>query len=165
MTKRQCGGRCRYSRTSIDVPDAKLVSFGSLNPNGRPRLSHDSARASATLTKRNRCLSTTNNISTQPFADLAAIEATVPAVTANRELGQVTFTMRSESIGGLTAKSETDDDRAVIRSVVPKPSRGQSKRSPRAATGGGHGAAGICPSTPECSSEPMGIRSKGVAEM
>lgn len=48
-----------------------------------------------------------NTATTQPKVDLAAVEATVAAVTAQRELGQVTFTMHSESAGGLTAKTQT----------------------------------------------------------
>lgn len=48
-----------------------------------------------------------NTLSTEAFADLEAIEATVAAVTEKRELGKVTFSMLSESAGGLTAKSVT----------------------------------------------------------
>lgn len=44
---------------------------------------------------------------TGPSVDRAGVEATVAAVTAQRELGQVTFTMRSQSAGGLTAKTQT----------------------------------------------------------
>lgn len=57
---------------------------------------------------------------TKPFADLAAIEATVEAVTAQRELGRVTFTMNSESAGGLTAKTETGP---LLQAGVPDDSR------------------------------------------
>ncbi|POH71754.1 OsmC family protein [Arthrobacter glacialis] len=45
--------------------------------------------------------------STKPFADFAAIESTVAAVSEQRELGKVSFTMLSESAGGLTAKTIT----------------------------------------------------------
>ncbi|MGW0819103.1 OsmC family protein [Streptomyces viridiviolaceus] len=43
----------------------------------------------------------------KPYVDIAAIEETVAAVTAQRELGKVTFTMHSQSTGGVTAKTET----------------------------------------------------------
>lgn len=56
----------------------------------------------------------------QPFADLAAIEATAAAVTAQRELGQVTFRMHSKSSGGLTAQTETG---ALIQGGVADESR------------------------------------------
>ncbi|HSF97504.1 MAG TPA: OsmC family protein [Ornithinibacter sp.] len=46
-------------------------------------------------------------INSQPFVDLDAVQATVEAVTQNRELGQVRFTMHSQSTGGLTACTET----------------------------------------------------------
>ncbi|TJY67198.1 OsmC family protein [Arthrobacter sp. CAU 1506] len=49
----------------------------------------------------------TNTVTTEAFADLAAIKATVAAVTEQRELGKVTFSMLSESAGGLTAKTVT----------------------------------------------------------
>lgn len=49
----------------------------------------------------------TTTTSAKPFADLAAIEQTVQAVTNDRKLGQVTFTMLSESAGGVTAKTQT----------------------------------------------------------
>lgn len=58
--------------------------------------------------------------STKPFADLTAIEATVQAVTADRKLGKVTFTMLSESTGGLTARTETG---ALIQAGTPDDSR------------------------------------------
>lgn len=48
-----------------------------------------------------------DTLSTEAFADREAIEATVAAVTAQRELGKVTFSMLSESAGGLTAKTVT----------------------------------------------------------
>lgn len=48
-----------------------------------------------------------NTATTQPAVDQTAVEATVAAVTAQRELGYVTFTMRSQSTGGLTAKTQT----------------------------------------------------------
>lgn len=48
-----------------------------------------------------------NTLSTEAFADLAGIEATVAAVTEQRELGKVSFSMLSESAGGLTAKTVT----------------------------------------------------------
>lgn len=48
-----------------------------------------------------------NTATAQPFADLTAIEDTVAAVTAQRELGQVTFTMSSQSAGGVAAETET----------------------------------------------------------
>lgn len=48
-----------------------------------------------------------NTATTQPNVDQTAVEATVAAVSAQRELGQVTFTMRSQSTGGLTAKTQT----------------------------------------------------------
>ncbi|MFP3547600.1 hypothetical protein SB748_29930, partial [Rhizobium sp. SIMBA_035] len=57
---------------------------------------------------------------TKPFADLAAIEETVEAVSAQRELGRVTFTMNSESAGGLTAKTETGP---LLQAGVPDDSR------------------------------------------
>jgi uncharacterized OsmC-like protein len=61
-----------------------------------------------------------NITTTKPFADLAAMEATVEAVTAQRELGRVTFTMNSESTGGLTAKTETGP---LMQAGVPDESR------------------------------------------
>lgn len=48
-----------------------------------------------------------NTLRTEAFADLAAIEATVAAVTEQRELGKVSFSMLSESAGGLTAETIT----------------------------------------------------------
>lgn len=44
---------------------------------------------------------------TQPYADLDAINATIQAVTADRRLGEVRFTMHSESGGGATADTHT----------------------------------------------------------
>lgn len=61
-----------------------------------------------------------NTTTTRPSVDLAAVEATVAAVTAQRELGQVTFTMRSESTGGLTAKTQTGP---LVQAGVPDDSR------------------------------------------
>ncbi|WP_024821080.1 OsmC family protein [Arthrobacter sp. 31Y] len=58
--------------------------------------------------------------STRPFLDLAVIEDTVAAVTENRDLGQVTFTMLSESAGGLTAKTETGP---LLQGCVPDEAR------------------------------------------
>lgn len=49
----------------------------------------------------------TKQTSSEAFADAAAIEATVAAVTENRELGKVTFNMLSESIGGVAATTVT----------------------------------------------------------
>lgn len=46
-------------------------------------------------------------MTTKPFTDLAAIEATVAAVTAERELGHVRFTMNSTSTGDVTARTQT----------------------------------------------------------
>lgn len=57
---------------------------------------------------------------TQPSVDQTAVEATVAAVTAQRKLGQVTFTMRSQSTGGLTAKTQTGQ---MIQAGVPDESR------------------------------------------
>lgn len=57
---------------------------------------------------------------TQPNVDQTAVEATVAAVTAQRELGQVTFTMRSQSTGGLTAKTQTGP---MIQAGTPDESR------------------------------------------
>lgn len=50
---------------------------------------------------------TNTQITTRPFADTEAISATVDAVTANRELGQVTFTVTAEATGGLAARVQT----------------------------------------------------------
>jgi len=48
-------------------------------------------------------------INSQPFVDLDAVQATVEAVTQNRDLGQVRFTMHSQSSGGLTTRTQTGD--------------------------------------------------------
>jgi len=61
-----------------------------------------------------------NTATTQPNVDQTAVDATVAAVTAQRELGQVTFTMRSQSNGGLTAKTQTGP---MVQAGVPDESR------------------------------------------
>ena len=57
--------------------------------------------------KRNTTMTEMNTLSTEAFADLAAIEATVAAVSEQRELGKVNFSMLSESAGGLSARTIT----------------------------------------------------------
>ncbi|MBP2266364.1 putative OsmC-like protein [Pseudarthrobacter sp. PvP004] len=61
-----------------------------------------------------------STVTTQPSVDQTAVEATVAAVTAQRELGQVTFTMRSQSTGRLTAKTQTGP---LTQAGVPDESR------------------------------------------
>lgn len=46
-------------------------------------------------------------VNRQPFVDLDAVQATLEAVTQNRDLGQVRFTMHSQSSGGLSACTQT----------------------------------------------------------
>ena len=56
----------------------------------------------------------------RPFVDPAALTATVEAVSARRELGQVTFTAFSESAGGLTSRTETGP---LLQAGVPDETR------------------------------------------
>ncbi|WP_433005547.1 OsmC family protein [Kribbella sp. CA-294648] len=51
--------------------------------------------------------SQTTASSSRPFVDLDAVQTTVDAVTKNRDLGQVRFTMHSQSSGGLSARTQT----------------------------------------------------------
>lgn len=44
---------------------------------------------------------------TKPFADIDAIRATAQAVAAQRELGEVTFTMTADATGGLASRVQT----------------------------------------------------------
>jgi len=51
--------------------------------------------------------SSTTTTDTRAFADKTTIEETVAAVTAERSLGEVTFTMNSQSTGGVSALART----------------------------------------------------------
>lgn len=57
---------------------------------------------------------------TQPYADLDAINATIQAVTTDRRLGEVRFTMHSESGGGATAHTHTG---ALVQAGQPDQTR------------------------------------------
>jgi uncharacterized OsmC-like protein len=65
-------------------------------------------------------MTTTTPSATRPFADIGEIRQTVDAVTANRELGKVTFTMTADATGGIASSIRTG---ALIQGGVADTSR------------------------------------------
>lgn len=81
---------------------------GALRLSGRPVQTGESGICAPLFhNEGNTTMTELQTSSTKVFADLTAIEATVAAVTENRELGKVKFSMLSESAGGLMAKTVT----------------------------------------------------------